>query len=285
MTTTHRYIFFGTPRFAEIVLGGLIDAGFMPTALVCNPDRPLGRRRIVTPPPTKLLSMKTSSNIDVLQPETLDEGFVRRLRVLEPDFFVVAAYAKIIPHMLLALPRLGVLGTHPSLLPAYRGATPIQSVILAGETKTGSTIYRMDEKMDHGPIFAQGEIPLNALTTNYLALEKQLAELSAQLLIKTIPDFLHTTVASYAQDESHATFTKKFTTENGFIEASELDAAIAGNSDKAELIVRTINALNPEPGVWTLQNGRRIKLLEARMDAGALRLIATQEDGQKPKRV
>lgn len=285
MTTTHRYIFFGTPRFAEIVLGGLIDAGFMPTALVCNPDRPLGRRRIVTPPPTKLLAMKTSSNIDVLQPETLDEGFMRRLQVLEPDFFVVAAYAKIIPHMLLALPRLGVLGTHPSLLPAYRGATPIQSVILAGETKTGSTIYRMDEKMDHGPIFAQGEIPLNALTTNYLALEKRLAELSAQLLIKTIPDFLHTTAASYAQDESHATFTKKFTTENGFIEASELDAAIAGNSDKAELIVRTINALNPEPGVWTLQNGRRIKLLEARMDAGALRLIAIQEDGQKPKRV
>ncbi len=141
----------------------------------------------------------------------------------------------------------------------------------------------MDEKMDHGAIFAQEAIPLDALTTNYIALEEQLAKLSAQLLIKTIPALLDGTASPQAQNESHASFTKKFITDNGFIEQSELDAAITGNSDKAELIVRTINALNPEPGTWTLKNGKRIKLLEARMDGGALKLIKTQAEGQKPK--
>jgi methionyl-tRNA formyltransferase len=261
----------------------LIDAGFVPTAIVCNPDRPLGRKKIVTPPPTKRLALDKKLSTLVLQPEKLDDEFVAQLRALTPDFFVVAAYAKIIPHAILDIPRLGTLGTHPSLLPAYRGASPIQSVILAGETKTGSTIYQMDEKMDHGAILARKETPLDALTTDYCSLEEQLAKLSVRLLIKTIPALLNGTVTRHAQDESHASFTKKFTTQNGFIEQSDLDAAIAGNSDKAELIVRTINALNPEPGAWTLQNGKRIKLIEARMDGSALKLITTQEEGQKPK--
>jgi methionyl-tRNA formyltransferase len=280
-----KYVFFGTPRFAEIVLGGLTIAGMAPAALVCNPDRPLGRKKIITPPPTKQLIADRKLSTTVLQPEKLDEAFIAQLRVLQPDFFVVAAYAKIIPASVLAVPRLGTLGTHPSLLPSYRGASPIQSVILAGETKTGSTIYQMDEKMDHGAIYAQEEVSLDALTTNYLTLEKTLAELSAQLLIKVIPVLMNETAASRAQDASLATFTKKFTTENGFIKDTELDAAAAGNSDKAELIVRTINALNPEPGAWTIKAGKRIKLLEARMDGSALKLMTIQEEGQKPKQI
>jgi methionyl-tRNA formyltransferase len=278
-----KYVFFGTPRFAEIVLSGLISRGFIPTALVCNPDRPLGRKKIVTPPPTKQLVLDKKLSTLVLQPEKLDENFIEQLRALEPDFFVVAAYAKIIPAAMLSIPPLGTLGTHPSLLPAYRGASPIQSVILAGETKTGATIYEMDEKMDHGAIFAQEEVPLDALTTGYLALEEQLAKLSAQLLIKSIPALLDSSASPHAQDESYATFTKKFTTENGFIKDTEIDAAIVGASDNTELIVRTIHAFGSEPGAWTIRNGKRIKLLEARMDGEALKLITTQEEGQKPK--
>lgn len=277
------YVFFGTPRFAEIVLAGLLEGGMAPSAIVCNPDRPLGRKRIITPPPTKLLAIRTSSDIDIIQPEALDEVFIKRLRALEPKFFVVAAYAKILPRAVLDIPRLGTLGAHPSLLPAYRGASPIQSAILAGERKTGVTIYRMDEKMDHGPILAQEEIPLDPLATNYLALEERLAALSAQLLLKTVPAILRGTVTPHDQDELGATFTKKFVTDNGFIEQSELDAAIAGNSDKAELILRTINALNPEPGAWTLQDGKRVKLLEARMEGGALKLAMVQDEGQRPR--
>jgi methionyl-tRNA formyltransferase len=278
-----KYVFFGTPRFAEIVLGGLIDAGMPPVALVCNPDRPLGRKKIVTPPPTKKLIASKKLSTLVLQPEKLDDALIEQLRALQADLFVVAAYAKIIPSVVLSIPRLGTLGTHPSLLPGYRGASPIQSVLLAGETQTGSTIYQMDEKMDHGAIFAQEEMPLNALATNYLTLEEQLAKLSSRLLIKTIPALLNGTTTPRVQDESRVSFTKKFITDNGFVEYSELDAAIAGNSDKAELIVRTIHALNPEPGVWTLKDGKRIKLLKARMESGTLKLIETQEEGQKPK--
>ncbi len=280
-----KFIFFGTPRFAEIVLDGLIAENMIPAVLVCNPDRPLGRKHILTAPLTKKLITAKKLPTAVLQPEKLDDVFIAQLRALQPDFFVVAAYAKIIPSAVLAIPRLGALGTHPSLLPAYRGASPLQSVILAGETKTGSTIYHMDEKMDHGPIFAQEEVTLDALTTDYLTLEKQLAGLSARLLIKTIPIVLHGTIAPRAQDESRVSFTKKFTTENGFIKDTELDAAIAGNSDKAELIVRTINALNPEPGAWTQKNGKRIKLLEARMDDGTLKLLTIQEEGQRAKKI
>ena len=177
----------GLPRS---FLNGLISDGFVPAALVCNPDRPLGRKKIVTPPPTKQLILDKELSTLVLQPEKLDDEFVAQLRALAPDFFVVAAYAKIIPRAVLSVSTSGTLGTHPSLLPAYRGASPIQSVILAGETKTGSTIYAMDEKMDHGAIFAQEEIPLDALMTDYRTLEEQLAKLSARLLAKTIPALL-----------------------------------------------------------------------------------------------
>lgn len=279
------YIYFGTPRFAEIVLGGLIDAGFAPAALVCNPDRPLGRKKIITPSSTKRLVMERKLPIVILQPEKLDDAFIADLRTLQADFFVIAAYAKIIPATVLAIPRFGTLGTHPSLLPGYRGASPIQSVILAGETKTGSTIYRMDEKMDRGAIFVQEAIPLDALTTSYLTLEEQLATLSVRLLVKTIPRVLDGSAIPRVQDEANVIFTKKFSIENGFIKDTELDAAIAGNSDKTELIVRTIHALNPEPGCWTIKNSKRIKLLEARMDGGALKLITIQEEGQRPKNI
>ena len=277
-------VFFGTPRFAEIVLGGLIDGGLVPAALVCNPDRPLGRKHIVTPPLTKQLVINKKLSTVILQPEKLDDAFIAQLRALEPDFFVVAAYAKIIPAAVLDIPKFGTLGTHPSLLPNYRGASPIQSVILAGETTTGVTIYLMDAKMDHGPIcVGQLTISFDPLTTTYAALEEQLAKLAIDLIPLAMDLRLDPGNAPQPQDESKATFTKKFSTDNGFIEYSELDAAIAGNSDKVELILRTINALNPEPGVWTIKSGKRIKLLKARIDGSALKLVTIQEEGQRPK--
>jgi methionyl-tRNA formyltransferase len=280
-----KYVFFGTPRFAAIILDRLIRAGMPPVALVCNPDRPVGRKKIVTPPPTKQLVVDEKLSVQIFQPEKLDTSFIEALRALKPDFFVVAAYAKIIPQAVLDIPRLGTLGTHPSLLPKYRGASPIQSVLLAGEEQTGTTIYAMDEKMDHGAIYAQEEVPLDALTTDYLTLEETLAKLSAQLLVKTIPRVLDGTAIPCTQDESLATFTKKFMTENGFIKYSELDAAIAGDSDKAALIVRTINAFTPEPGAWTIRNGVRVKLLDANIEHGAFTLKAIQEEGQKVKQL
>ena len=294
-----KYVFFGSPRFAAIILGQLIEAGIPPVALVCNPDRPVGRKHVITPPLTKQEIFQAaeisgvSSAIAILQPEKLDEQFVERLRALAPDFFIVAAYAKIIPQVVLDIPRLGTLGIHPSLLPKYRGASPIQSALLAGDAITGTTIYAMDAKMDHGAIYAQREWPI-ANGTNYLALEAQLAALSADALIKLIPDFYVGKLTPQEQDESQATFTKKFVTQDGFVDENDLEDAIGKNSGadtnsdegKARTIFNKINALNPEPGCWTIQNGKRIKLLETKIEpGGSLKLTLIQEEGQKPKRV
>jgi methionyl-tRNA formyltransferase len=294
-----KYVFFGSPRFAAIILGSLIEADMSPVAIVCNPDRPVGRKQIITPPLTKQEIFETaersgvSSAITILQPEKLDEQFIEHLRALVPDFFIVAAYAKIIPQAVLDIPRLGTLGTHPSLLPKYRGASPIQSALLAGDAITGTTLYAMDAKMDHGGIYAQREWPI-APGTNYLALETQLAALSADALIKLILNFYAGKLTPQEQDESRATFTKKFVTQDGFVDEKDLedatkeddDANTGGDKKVVRMILNKINALNPEPGCWTIQNGKRIKLLEAEIEpSGSLKLTVVQEEGQKPKRI
>lgn len=278
------YVFFGTPRFAAIVLKELLAAGLPPVALVCNPDRPAGRKKMITPPPTKELAVRHGS-IRVLQPEKLDADFAAQLKTLRADLFVVAAYAKIIPKAVLDIPRLGTLGIHPSLLPKYRGASPIQSAILDGESETGVTIYKMDEKTDHGPIIASGRAATDSLAATYGALEEKLAKLGGTLAVQTLPDFAAGKIKPVPQDESHATYTKKFTTEDGFIEETELAAAERGGIKAAELITRKINALNPEPGAWTVRNGVRTKLLAAEIKNGALKLTNIQEAGGKPKRL
>lgn len=289
-----KYIYFGTPRFAEIILAGLIGANLSPIAIVCNPDRPVGRKKIITAPATKVLAEK--NNITVFQPETMSDllALKSRFSELKPDFFVVAAYAKIIPRAILDIPRLGTLGVHPSLLPLYRGASPIQSAILNGDAETGSTIYLMDEKTDHGPIAAQDKLEFDSRNSiadfSYLELEEKLAALSAKLLVETIPDFVTDKITPQAQDESKATFTKKFKTEDGFIDEKELAAAIAADSTtanaggKASEILKKINAFNPEPGAWTIREGKRIKLLKATVRDGRLVLLETQKEGGRPIR-
>lgn len=278
------YVFFGTPRFAELVLGELLAAGLPPVAVVCNPDRPVGRRHLITPPPVKQLVEQHDANIRVLQPEKLDEEFRRRLAELKPDFFVVAAYARIIPQSVLDIARLGTLGTHPSLLPKYRGASPIQSAILGGEKETGVSIYLMDANMDHGPVLASATLPIRN-DENYAELEEELAHLAGRSLVTIIPDFFAGAANPTEQNDATATFTKKFATADGFISAEDLAAAESGDTAQMERISRMIRALNPEPGVWTLRDGKRMKLLAARIQDGALRLTLVQREGETAKRL
>jgi methionyl-tRNA formyltransferase len=273
------YVFFGTPRFAEIVLGELIKADLSPIAVVCNPDRPIGRKKIITPPPVKTLAL--AHGVAVFQPETLTGDFEKELTALAPDFFVVAAYAKIIPQSILAIARLGTIGTHPSLLPKYRGASPIQSVILAGEQTTGVSLYLMDAKMDHGPILAKEQLSV-AEDETYPDLEARLAHCGGILLVRTIPEFFAGKIHPTEQDHTAATFTKKFKTEDGFVDEDALAAALHGKGDPAA-IYRKILALNPEPGAWTLRDGKRLKLLEASIENGSLELLVTQTEGERPR--
>ncbi|MDP3956410.1 MAG: methionyl-tRNA formyltransferase, partial [bacterium] len=230
MIQATKFIFFGTPLFAVRVLSQLVGANLIPLAVVTNPDRPVGRKQIMTPSAVKLFIEQLPSNpsagsqpplgyggqagqekIKVLSPEKLDKAFTEILKELKPDFFMVAAYGKIIPGEALAIPPLGVIGVHPSLLPKYRGASPIQSALLAGEQETGVSLYFLDEKMDAGSVIAQETVPIQSDET-YETLAEKLANVSGKLLLKNLPDLKSAKLNAEIQDETKATYTKKFKT-------------------------------------------------------------------------
>ena len=287
-----KYVFFGSPEFAEIILDKLINSGFLPTAVVCNPDKPVGRKKVLTSPPTKILAQK--HDIPVIQFAALDIGNwkleIEKIKNGGFDFFVVAAYSKIIPKEIIDIPKFGVIGVHPSLLPKYRGATPIQSVILNGEKETGATLFLTDEKVDHGLVIAARNLPIEN-SDNYETLLKKLAELSGDLLVEVLPKFINSEIKPQEQSHNEATFTKKFITEDGFVKPEDLeDAQLKGDHIAIE-IERKIRALNPDPGVWTLglkapliiPDNKRIKLLEGRLSpAGYLILTKIQVEGKTP---
>ena len=276
-----KFVFFGTPEFAAIVLNKLIVAGFIPEAIVCNPDRPAGRKKILTSPPVKQLIANSKEQIEILQPENPSD-IIPYLSEIKPDIFIVAAYAKILPKGVVGIPKLGAIGVHPSLLPKYRGASPIQSAILNGEEKTGVTLYLLDEKMDHGEIVSSIKYQVSSSDT-YKTLEKKLAELGGNLLAETLPKFLNGEIKPMPQNESEATYTKKISTQDAFVDENKLNEAVGGkNREVAEEIYGKILALTPEPGVWTLKGGKRIKLLEAGLRNGNLILKVIQTEGQKP---
>jgi len=265
-----KYAFFGTPEFASIILERLIKANFIPEAIICNPDRPIGRKKTIMAPPAKSVALK--HNIKVYQPEKLEVDAFSEINGI--DLFIVAAYGKIIPQGILNIPKLSTIGVHPSLLPKYRGASPIQSVILNGEEITGTTLFLIDEKMDHGPVIAQKNLEdCNLQTINYEKLMEKLAELSADLLIEILPEFIEGNINPLPQNENDATFTKKFVTEDAFVDLQK---------ENPVEIERKVRAFNPEPGAWTIKEGKRMKILEAQIDSeGNLILKKIQLEGKK----
>lgn len=282
-----KYIFFGTPEFAATILQKLIEADMSPLALVCNPDRPQGRKKIITPPLTKELILRSETKIDILQPEILDNAFLNKLKSYEADFYIVAAYSKILKQELINIPLKGVIGVHPSLLPKLRGASPIQSAILNGFATTGVTLFLIDEKVDHGAILAQQTLnyELNPPTggMNYEELSLKLAELSGGLLIDTLPMFTKGEIKPEPQNEDEATFTKKFITQDGEVNIEDLKKAMSGaDRQLVDLIDRKIKGLNPEPGVFTIINNKRTKLLSSDIRNEKLELKEIQFEGKNP---
>lgn len=280
----YKYVFFGSPEFAEIILRRLARTGIPPLALVCNPDRPVGRKKIIAPPLTKRL-VEESGRVDIkiLQPEKIDDAFLDELKNIKADFYIVAAYSKILPAKLLAIPPLGVIGVHPSLLPKYRGSTPIQSAILSGEKETGVSLYLMDERMDAGPVIKQQASSIKC--QDYSILMRELADLAGDMLIEILPKFAARETNPLPQNETKATYTKKFNNEDAYIPPEDLREAENKGGEKAREIWRKIRALNPEPGVFTLSPSkgglRRLKLLEAKIENGLLKLTKIQKEGGK----
>lgn len=277
-----KYIFFGTPEFASIILNGLIEADLKPSAVVCNPDKPFGRKKIITPPVTKQIAVQ--HNIPVFQPETKKD-----LIALSPtlaklgDFGVVAAYAKIIPDIVIKEFKLGIIGVHPSLLPKFRGPSPIQSAILSDETETGTSLFMLTPGVDDGAILAQGKVEIT--DKNYVDLLNELATVSLKLLISTLPKFSSGEAQMIEQDHSKATITSLFSADDGFIDETKLKAALGGNSEVSIGVWKIIRALNPEPGVYTLLDGKRTKLLAAHVENDRLVLDQIQKEGRKPETI
>ncbi|TSC51802.1 MAG: methionyl-tRNA formyltransferase [Parcubacteria group bacterium LiPW_41] len=281
------YIFFGTPEFAEIVLKHLIDAGHIPAAVVCNPDRPVGRKKIITPPPVKRyiseLPESKKSSIQIFQPEKLIE-IESTLKEMSVDLFVVAAYAKIIPQSILDIPKYGTVGVHPSLLPKLRGSSPIQSAILFGEKETGVSLYFVDKDIDHGPVIEEKVLKgFDLNTISFVELHDVLAHLGGAMLAEIIARLMNGKEKGVEQNHSEVTFTKKFISADGFVDHNDLQLAMQGEKERAEKIDRMVRALNPEPGVYTLVNEKRMKLLKTAIIDGNLKLQRIQMEGGVPQ--
>ncbi|KKT42314.1 MAG: Methionyl-tRNA formyltransferase [Candidatus Giovannonibacteria bacterium GW2011_GWA2_44_13b] len=245
-------VFFGTSEFAVLALDVLIKNGTSPVAAVTSPDRPAGRGKKLTVSPVKEF---LNERLVLLQPEKLDSQLILKLKELSADMGVIASYGKILPKELIEIFPKGILNIHPSLLPKYRGASPIQAVILNGDAETGVSIILLDEKMDHGPVLAQSSnLGLGNLScATYLSLHDSLAKLGAELLIETIPKWLNGEIIPHPQDDSQATFTKLIKKEDGKIDWTK----------SAEKIERTVRAFYPWPCAFTDTGGKRLKIVKA----------------------
>ncbi len=241
-------IFFGTPQFAVPSLRALLDDDYDVAAVVTAPDRPAGRGRALRKSPVAELA--TERGIMTMQPARLrDSSTLPMLRGLGAAVGVLVAYGQIVPPAVLEMFAHGVLNIHPSLLPRHRGSSPIQGAILSGDAETGVTLMLLDEEMDHGPILTQETYPITPDDTTATLLGP-LADLGAQLLVRTLPRYLAGEVTPQAQDHDAATYTKLVKVADG----------IADWSLPAEEIIRRWRAYQPWPGLSTSWNGKRVKL-------------------------
>jgi methionyl-tRNA formyltransferase len=221
-----RIVFFGTPAFAVPSLDAVISSAHDVVAVVSQPDRPKGRGQQLQETPTKQLAR--SHGIPVLQPVKIrEEAFLQQIRDLRPDLGVVVAFGRILSDALLAIPRLGMINVHASVLPAYRGAAPIQRAVMAGDAETGVTIMRVESELDAGAMFAVATAPIPPDATSG-DMEAVLAPLGARLLIPVIDDLAVGRAVETPQDHSKATFAPKITKEEGTIDWS-LPAGVIHN--------------------------------------------------------
>ncbi len=243
-----KIIFAGTSEFGIPTLEQL-KAHHELILVITQPDKPAGRNKKLSPPPVKVWAMK--NNIPVEQPEQIS-NLKSIISNLNPDLLLVAAYGQIIPKDILDLPKFHAINIHGSILPQYRGASPIQATILNGDRTAGITLIQMDEKMDHGDILA---IRTMALTGNesFPALYKSLAQLSAELVVETLQKLPVGELRPQVQNHTEATYTKLLTRKDGKINWAR----------PAVEIYNQIRALNPEPGTWTELKGKVVKILEA----------------------
>ncbi len=241
-------VFMGTPEFSVPVLRQLINDGYHVSRVVTQPDRPVGRKRKLTPPPVKVEAEK--NNIPVLQPENLKQSEeLQEILKLKPDLIVTAAYGQILPPELLAAPTYGCINVHASILPELRGGAPIHYAIIQGKKKTGITIMYMAEKLDAGDIISQAEVMITE-EDDVGSLHDKLSITGARLLSETIPELLKGNIDPKPQNEEEATFAYNIQREQ-----EKIDWNKAG-----EDIYNQIRGLRPWPVAYTTLNGKILKV-------------------------
>lgn len=251
MSSDLKIIFFGTSSFAVPALKYLIQNGYQILAVVTQPEKPSGRLRLETPSPIKKTALE--NHVPVFEPHTLkDEEFLKKFKHLKPDLGIVAAYGRIIPSNYLGVPKYGFLNIHPSLLPKYRGPSPVQSSIMNGDMETGVSIILIDEQIDHGGVLAniKYQIPNSRF---FPEINREIWEIGAKFLIQILPEWIAGRITPIPQNDNKSTYCKLLTRHDGKIDWSKT----------AEEIYNQIRALNPEPGTWTTWNGKSLNIKKA----------------------
>lgn len=267
-------VFYGTDEWVSIpVLEELVSKDLTPKIVVTVPDRPQGRKLVLTPSPVKVWAQK--QNIKVMQPEKLDDDFISELKSqVAVDLQIVASYGKILPKSILEIPKHGTLNVHPSLLPKYRGATPIESAILDDQKETGVTIIEMDAEMDHGPIVGQEMYKFLEWPSKEM-ISRTLAHLGGQILAEIIPNWVKGNVDKKEQEHKSATFTKKVEKMDGLLNKED--------SERVQFLKYI--AHNPWPGTFFFidkdDKQVRVKITDAIFDNGLFVIKKVIPEGKK----
>ena len=249
-----RIVFMGTPGFSSTVLKGLVDDGRNVVLCVSQPDKPVGRKHVLTSPPAKVQALE--SGIEVFQPDSLrtDESY-EFIRNVAPDLIITAAYGKILPQRMLDIPEFGCINVHASLLPKYRGAAPVQYSIMNGDDVTGVTIMKMDAGMDTGDMLRSIEVPIDIDDTTDSLMDK-LGFAGRDLLLQSIDDYVEGRIEPVPQDEALVTFTSPVKPEDAVIDWSL----------SARQIHDKIRALTSWPGCSTTFGGKRVKIYSSALE-------------------
>ena len=264
------FVFFGTGPLAESVLASLYRANFIPKLVVTKPDSPQGRHLQMTQPHIK--TWCELKGIEVFQPNKLSEiGSNSPLNKQKFDVFIVASYGKIIPDEILNIPKKGILNVHPSLLPKYRGPSPIESALIDGETSTGVSIIKLDKEMDHGPILAQSAFVIDPRTTAG-TLEISCGQIGGELLIQTLPHYLDGSLLPKEQNHSGATICKKIMKDLGEI---TLESPM-------EIVRNKFRALTPWPSIYFFINHNKKQI---HVKVTSLDLTTPQESNAQAKNI
>lgn len=264
----HNFAYFGTPKVASDTLAFLIEHGFVPRVIITSPDAPRGRGLVLTPSPTKELAL--AHGIPVLTPEKLDAEALSAINAYGCTYALVVAYGKIFPEALITSFPKGVLNVHYSLLPKYRGATPLETALLGGENETGVTIQKMVKELDAGNIIVQEATSITPSETAR-ELRPRLIAMGARLLADTLPAFESDSIVPMPQDATLATRAYKIKKEDGLI---DLAAPAIENWNKYRAYTDSI-------GTYFFKDGKRIKITNAEFTKGEFRVLRIIPEGKR----